>query len=72
MVGGLVYYGGRRVVPLRSPESIRAFLAAGGRTLVVKERKLERVTALTPVRVVGRARAGRRSVVVVVADGGVR
>jgi 4-amino-4-deoxy-L-arabinose transferase-like glycosyltransferase len=72
MVGGLVYYGGRRVVTLRSPESIRGFLAGGGRTIVVKERKLERVTALTPVRVVGRARAGRRAVVVVVADGGVR
>jgi len=72
MVGGLVYYGGRRVVPLRSPESIRAFLDGGGRTLVVKERKLERVTAVTPVRVAGRARSGRRAVVVVVADGGVR
>jgi 4-amino-4-deoxy-L-arabinose transferase-like glycosyltransferase len=72
MLGGLVYYGGRRVVALGSPESIRAFLDGGGRTLVVKERKLERVTAVTPVRIAGRARAGRRAVVVVVADGGVR
>jgi hypothetical protein len=72
MVGGLLYYGGRRVVPLRSPESIRAFLDAGGRTFVVKERKLERVTALTPARVAGRARAGRRAVVVVVAPERVR
>jgi 4-amino-4-deoxy-L-arabinose transferase-like glycosyltransferase len=68
MLGGLVYYGGRRVVPLRSASSIRSFLDAGGRTLVVKERKLERVTALTPVREVGRARAGRRAVVVVRAE----
>lgn len=72
MIGGLAYYGGRRVVPLRSPESIRAFLDAGGRTLVVKERKLPRVTDLTPVDVVGRARAGRRAVVVVVAREPVR
>jgi 4-amino-4-deoxy-L-arabinose transferase-like glycosyltransferase len=68
MLGGLVYYGGRRVVPLRSPESIRSFLAQGGRTLVVKQRKLERVSALTPVREVGRARSGRRTVVVVRAE----
>jgi 4-amino-4-deoxy-L-arabinose transferase-like glycosyltransferase len=72
MLGGLAYYGGRRIVPLRSSESIRAFLDGGGRTFVVKERKLARVTALTPVREVGRARAGRRAVVVVVADGAVR
>jgi 4-amino-4-deoxy-L-arabinose transferase-like glycosyltransferase len=72
MIGGLAYYGGRRIVPLRSPESIRRFLDAGGRTFVVKERKLPRVTALTPVEVVARSRAGRRAVVVVVAPERVR
>jgi len=72
MIGGLAYYGGRRVAPLRSPASIRAFLDAGGRTFVLKERKLERVSALTPVEVVGRSRTGRRAVVVVVAPERVR
>jgi 4-amino-4-deoxy-L-arabinose transferase-like glycosyltransferase len=67
MAGGLLYYGGRPVVPLRSPESIRKFLDGGGRTFVVKQRKLERVTAHTPVREVSRSRAGRRAVLVVVA-----
>jgi 4-amino-4-deoxy-L-arabinose transferase-like glycosyltransferase len=67
MLGGLVYYGGRPVVVLTSRASIERFLAAGGRTFVVKERKLDRVTALTPVREVGRARTGSRTVVVVVA-----
>jgi 4-amino-4-deoxy-L-arabinose transferase-like glycosyltransferase len=68
MAGGLLYYGGRPVVPLRTPESIRAFLDGGGRTFVVKQRKLERVTAHVPVREVSRSRAGRRAVLVVVAD----
>jgi 4-amino-4-deoxy-L-arabinose transferase-like glycosyltransferase len=68
MLGGLLFYGGRPVVPLKSPESIRAFLDDGGRTFVVKARKLERITAHTPVREVSRTRAGRRAVLVVVAD----
>jgi 4-amino-4-deoxy-L-arabinose transferase-like glycosyltransferase len=69
MVGGLLYYGGRPVAALRTPESIRAFLDAGGRTFVVKQRKLERITAHVPVREVSRSRAGRRAILVVVADG---
>jgi hypothetical protein len=69
MLGGLVYYGGRRVVPLRSEASIRRFLDGGGRTFVVKARKLERVGAVAAVREVARLRAGRRAVLVVRADG---
>jgi hypothetical protein len=69
MLGGLVYYGGRRVVPLRSEASIRRFLDGGGRTFVVKARKLERVSAVAAVREVARLRAGRRAVLVVRADG---
>ena len=65
MIGGLAYYGDRRVAPVRSEQSIRRFLDAGGRTFVVKARKLERVTAVTPVREVARVRAGRRAVLVV-------
>jgi hypothetical protein len=65
MLGGLAYYGGRRVVPLGSERSIRRFVELGGRTFIVKARKVERVTAVTPVQEVARLRAGRRAVLVV-------
>lgn len=65
LLGGLLYYGGRRVVFLGSEPSIRRFVDRGGRVFVVKARKLERVTAVTPVREVARLRAGRRAVLVV-------
>ncbi len=65
MAGGLVYYTGRRVVLLQEPADLEAFLDSGGRTIVVKARKLDRVTAVTPVEVVGRARTGSREVLVV-------
>lgn len=64
MLGGLAYYGGRRIAALRSPESIQRFLAEGGRTFVVKARKADRVSDLAPVREVARLRTGRRAVVV--------
>ncbi|MDX1649526.1 MAG: phospholipid carrier-dependent glycosyltransferase [Myxococcota bacterium] len=65
MTGGLLYYGHRPVANLKEPEDVARFLAEGGRTLVVKRRKLERVTVVTPVEVVSSARTGRREVVVV-------
>lgn len=65
MTGALLYYGERRVANLDGPEDVRRFLASGGRTFVVKRSKLERVTEVTPVEVVARARTGRREVVVV-------
>jgi hypothetical protein len=66
MAGGLVYYGGRPVRELDTPDSVRAFVAQGGRALVIKRRKLrERVESVVPVEVVASARTGRREVVVV-------
>jgi len=65
MLGGLAYYGGRRVAWLDSEADLRRFFADGGRTVVVKARKLERVTAVAPVEERARLRAGRRAVLVV-------
>jgi len=65
MAGGLVYYGHRHVEPLDDAASIERFLAAGGRAIVVEEKKRERVDAVTPVDVWFRARDGSRAVLVV-------
>jgi hypothetical protein len=65
MVGGLVYYGDRRVVRLSTQERVERFVAAGGSAIVVKERELPLVEAVTPVRVVARFREGRRALLVV-------
>jgi 4-amino-4-deoxy-L-arabinose transferase-like glycosyltransferase len=64
MVGGLAYYGGRRVAELRTPEDVERFFAEGGRAVVLKAKKLERLE--TPVEVIHRARAGRRELLVVI------
>jgi len=65
MAGGLVYYGHRHVEALDDAASIERFLAAGGRAIVVEEKKRERVDAVTPVEVKFRAREGSRAVLVV-------
>ena len=64
LVGGLVHYGGRAIAELKSPESIETFFREGGRTIVVKARKRDRVDAIAPMEVVGRARSGRREILV--------
>ena len=63
MVGGLNYYGGRRVAQLRTPEDVERFFAEGGGALVLKRKKLERLTV--PVEIVHKARSGRRELLVV-------
>jgi 4-amino-4-deoxy-L-arabinose transferase-like glycosyltransferase len=65
MVGGLVYYGGRRVAQLSTPEGVGNFLASGGRAVVIKARHLDWVREEVPVEVQGRFREGRRGVLVV-------
>jgi 4-amino-4-deoxy-L-arabinose transferase-like glycosyltransferase len=74
MVGGLNYYGGRRVEVLRTPEEVERFFAGGGRALVLKRKKLERLAS--PVEIVHAARSGRRELLVVTpsprSDGGER
>jgi len=63
MVGALNYYGERRVSLLRTPEEIERFFADGGRALVLKRKKLERLGV--PVEIVHRTRAGSRELLVV-------
>ena len=63
MVGGLNYYGRRRVTVLRTPEDVERVFAEGGGALVLKRKKLERLTL--PVEVVHKARSGKRELLVV-------
>jgi 4-amino-4-deoxy-L-arabinose transferase-like glycosyltransferase len=65
MIGGLAYYGERRVAPLSTPESVGRFVDGGGKAIVVKARKLKRVEEVTPLEIVSRSRTGRREVLVV-------
>jgi hypothetical protein len=64
LAGGLAYYGGRRIALLDAPDEIAQFVTAGGGALVVAEKKRDRVDAVTPTRVLLRAREGRRAVLV--------
>jgi hypothetical protein len=67
MAGAIAYYGRRPVATLHSEESVRHYLAGGGRAIIVKARKLEwlREIAGEPLLVRARARSGRREVLVV-------
>ena len=66
MVGGLRYYGDRRIAALKTQESVEDFFAEGGRAIVLKRRKLDRITVVSPVEIVHSSRSGRRELVVVV------
>jgi 4-amino-4-deoxy-L-arabinose transferase-like glycosyltransferase len=71
LVGGLRYYGGRPVLQLDSPDRMRAFVEAGGRAIVVKERKLRHLEGVVSVREHARFREGSRTLLVVTPlDGG--
>ncbi len=63
MVGALDYYGGRKVAQLRTSEDVERFFAEGGRALVLKGKKLDRLTV--PVEIVHEARSGDRKLLVV-------
>jgi 4-amino-4-deoxy-L-arabinose transferase-like glycosyltransferase len=63
MVGGIAYYGERRVAELRSPADVERFFDAGGRAVVLKAKKLESLGAA--VEVVHRVRSGDRELLVV-------
>jgi 4-amino-4-deoxy-L-arabinose transferase-like glycosyltransferase len=64
LLGGLAYYGHRRVAILETPEDARRFLDETGGPVVLKKRKLERISGETAI--VSSARHGRREIVVVV------
>lgn len=63
MLGGLAYYGERRVTWLREPAEVARFFAEGGDAVVLKGKRLDDLPV--PVEVVHRARSGRRELVVV-------
>ena len=65
MIGGLSYYADRPVLWLDDTEEVPAYFASGGRALVMKGSKLERVQRLAPVVVRERLREGDRTLVVV-------
>jgi hypothetical protein len=63
MVGGIAYYGERRVAELRGPADVERFFDAGGRAVVLKAKKLESLGAT--VEVIHRVRSRDRALVVV-------
>jgi hypothetical protein len=65
LTGGLVYYGGRRVVQVGTPERLRRFAAEHGGAIVLKARKLPQVESVVPVEVLAHARTGHREALVV-------
>jgi 4-amino-4-deoxy-L-arabinose transferase-like glycosyltransferase len=64
LAGGVAYYSGHRVVNLRSEKSLREFLDRGGRSIIVKQSKLDRIPAVTEFEVRAFSRSGRRRLVV--------
>lgn len=72
LAGGVAYYSGHRVVNVRSEKSLRDFLEAGGRNIIVKQKKLDRVPQVVEFEVRAHSRSGIRTLVVISAVGAVR
>ncbi len=64
LAGGLVYYGAQPVTELSGEADIDAFIAGGGRVIVVQKRLQARFAALRGLEERYRARKGRRALVV--------
>lgn len=62
--GGIVYYGGRPVVSLETPEELGDFLASGGQRVILRARHLQELGERTGLREVVRLRSGRRALAV--------
>lgn len=65
LVGGVAYYSGHPVVEVRSEESLRNFLDAGGRNIIVKETKLDRVPRVVDFEIRADSRSGSRKLLVI-------
>jgi len=63
MLGGLNFYGHRRVDLRRDVAGLQAYLDGGGRVIATKARHLDRLEGLGEVVEVGRFRSGRRAYV---------
>jgi 4-amino-4-deoxy-L-arabinose transferase-like glycosyltransferase len=60
LAGGIAYYGKRPVVSLRNKSELRAFLADGGRFVILRDRQLDSLGEGLDLRAVERFRSGRR------------
>jgi 4-amino-4-deoxy-L-arabinose transferase-like glycosyltransferase len=70
LVGGLHYYGERPVSLLAGPDSVAAFVARGGRVLVVPLSRLEQLGDASRFEERARFRSGRRALLVFTPAGG--
>jgi hypothetical protein len=64
LVAALRYYGGKPVELLESADSVRSFLARGGRVIVAQAGKLDKVRSVAPMRITERAWSGNRALFV--------
>jgi len=64
LVAALRYYGGKPVELLESADSVRSFLARGGRVIVSQAGKLDKVRSIAPMRITERAWSGDRTLFV--------
>ena len=58
--GGIAYYGKRPVISLRNESDLEAFLDHGGRTIILRDRKLESLDKNLGLRAIQTFRSGRR------------
>jgi len=70
MTGGVAYYSGHPVANLRSASSIHAFLDAGGRSIIVKKSKLDRVPGVEGFEIRAERRSGARTLVIIAPTAG--
>lgn len=65
MAGGVAYYSGHRVINVREAAGVEAFFEAGGRNIIVKQSKFERVPGAEEFEVLGSSRSGRRKLLII-------
>jgi hypothetical protein len=64
LVAALRYYGGKPVELIESADSMRSFLARGGRVIVWEAGKLDNVRSVAPMRITERVWSGDRALFV--------
>ncbi len=70
LIGGIVFYAGRRVTELRSPDDVHAFFDAGGRSMIVRAEKLNRTGRADRLHVHHSTRSGNRRLLLLTPSGG--
>jgi len=64
LAAALRYYGGKPVEEIESADSMRSFLARGGRVIVAEAGKLDNVRSVAPMRITERVWSGDRTLFV--------